>query len=134
MSEALEDYDRALALNDRLADAWLGKGNVSIALREFQRGSESYKNASSLGRNTSVEEVMALLAQGKDFSRRGKFEEALDSFNAALAHNQSNVEAMLEKGEAIDDLSRSDAAIQIYDAVLLVSANDQGQKLARPVS
>ena len=74
---------------------------------------------------------MALLAQGKDFSRRGKFEEALDSFNAALAQNQSNIEAILEKGEALSDLGRFDAALQIYDAVLLVSPNDQRAKAGK---
>ena len=119
LSDALEGYDRALALNDRLAEAWLGKGNVSIALGNFSEALKSYKNASSMGRNTSVMEVRALLAQGKDLSRSGKFEEALDSFNAALAHNQSNVEVLLEKGEALDDLGRSDAALKIYDEVLL---------------
>ena len=131
LSRALAGYDRALDLDDRLAEAWLGKGNVSIALGSFSEALKSYKNASSLGRNTSVEEVMALLAQGKDFSRRGKFEEALDSFNAALVQNQSNIEAMLEKGEALSDLGRFDVALQIYDAVLLVSPNDQRAKAGK---
>ena len=89
---ARQGYDRALALNGSLAEAWLGIGNVSIATGRYDRALQGFMNASRLGRSDAARagEFRAFLAAGQAFLQQGKFDEALRYYDLILVNNSSD--------------------------------------------
>ena len=49
-----------------------------------------------------------------------RFEEALDSYDHALAREPDNISALLGRGHALREINRNDEALISYDRVLVL--------------
>jgi Tfp pilus assembly protein PilF len=115
--DALKEFDAAIALDSRFAEAWLGKGLVLE--RAFNKDSEAeraYRHAIEL--NPAFAEAWTDL--GQLLARTGKTQEALEAFDAALAEmsNREPWVARFNKGLTLYWASRRDEGMAEMRACL----------------
>jgi Tfp pilus assembly protein PilF len=115
--DALREFDEALAIDDRFADAWLGKGIVLE--RAFNRDAEAekaYRRAIEL--NPSFPEAFTNL--GQLLARLGRTEDALKAFDSALAEMSYREPwvARINKGLTLYRAGRRDEGIAEMRACL----------------
>lgn len=81
MPDALKEYDAALAVDDRFAEAWYGRGLVlDLAFGHADEAEKDYRRA--LGIRPAYSEAHNAL--GQLLARTGRYPEALAEFDAAL--------------------------------------------------
>jgi tetratricopeptide (TPR) repeat protein len=71
-----------------------------------------------------VEDNTNLILNGIELSSQGRFEEAIQCYDQALAINPNDKEGWDGKGDALDDLGKHEEAIICYDYVLRIHPND----------
>ena len=125
--DARQSYERALALQSNLAEAWLGMANASLALESYEKAMQSFKNASLYGQSDAGKagQVRVLLAQGSSLFKKGKFEAAYNSSNEALALDPQNTRALMLKADALSSLGQFEAALACYDEILAGNPSDE---------
>lgn len=116
LHEALEGYDKALALKPDYAEAFYSRGialkkigHLGDALANFEKALELKDDFAEAHNNRAV----ALL----ELSR---FDEAVVSFDRALALRADYVEALHNRGIALQGLNRIDEALADYDRALAI--------------
>jgi tetratricopeptide (TPR) repeat protein len=142
--EALADFERAIALNDRYADAWIGRASAHLAARrpaqalaDLERAlalDEGYASAwdkrclalSELGRiqeaRAACERAVALDPRNADalvnsgalYQRLGQRAQAEDSYRRALALNPAHAHANHNLGVLLLDSGRRDEIVRDY--------------------
>lgn len=112
--EALAAYDKALALSADLAEAWIGRGHVLLAVDHAADALESYSRGSMLAPTISE----AWIGQGRAQMKLRRHEQAAASFGQALALQPGHVEAELGRANALRALRRFDEALAEYDRIL----------------
>src|SRR5262249_34012160 len=83
--EAVAAYDKALAINPGLAEAWVGRGNASYERKEFNEAFAAYDRALALDSDL----VEAWVGRGNVFHLLNHFDEAVAAYDKALASNRS---------------------------------------------
>jgi len=149
-TEALANYDRALALQPRHAEALSNRGNTLKALRRFDEALDSFDKAlaaqpdypAALSNRGSVlfevtryedalatydrslamrpDQVVALYNRGGALQKLGRFEEAIASYDRALAINPGLVEAHANRGNTLNALQRYGDALVSFDRALVL--------------
>ncbi len=71
-----------------------------------------------------MEDNTNLILKGIELSSQGRFEEAIQCYDQALAINPNDKEGWDGKGDALDDLGKHEEAIICYDYVLRMHPND----------
>jgi type IV pilus biogenesis/stability protein PilW len=118
--EALREFEEALAADDGLAEAHLGRGIVLDA--SFGRRDEAEREyRRSIALKPDLSEAHNNL--GQLLARRGKLEEAVQSFDAALSnmYYREPYSARLNKGLALGQLGRRDEALAELRSCLAVN-------------
>jgi predicted O-linked N-acetylglucosamine transferase (SPINDLY family) len=148
--DALQAYDRALAIDSRNPGSHYNRANALRALDRFDEAIAGYRKALALrpgdvevlnnlgdvllrlGRcGEAMEAFDAALAiapdhaaalnnQGSAWQARGRHEDALRSFERALKLVPDFAEALNNRGISLDALGRCDDAIASYDGALAV--------------
>jgi len=82
-----------------------------------------------LSNSTSPEQYRQLLEKeffktGNTFFDQGKYEDAITYYNKALNIDSTYVDALYNKGLALENLGKYDEAITYYDKVLAINPND----------
>ena len=123
-------YDKALAINPRTALTWLSKGFVLAALERYQDALVCFQKAQELGDPTAAQYVTQYqrflltdedhFEQGFAFYRAGKFEEAIRSYDAALAVDAKNPDIWNNKGLTLKALGRLREAIECHEKALAI--------------
>jgi Flp pilus assembly protein TadD, contains TPR repeats len=65
-----------------------------------------------------------LIDKGVSLAQSGRYEEAITSYDKALAINPNYVNALYNKGRALNNLGKYQEAITYYDKLLALVAND----------
>ncbi len=147
-TDALANYDRALTLQPRHAEALSNRGNTLKALMRFDEALDSFDKAlaaqpdypaalsnrgavlfemtryedalATYDRSLAIrpDQVVALYNRGGALQKLGRFEEALASYDRALAINPGLVEAHANRGNTLNALHRYDDALASFDRAL----------------
>jgi tetratricopeptide (TPR) repeat protein len=147
-TEALANYDRALALQPRHAEALSNRGNTLKALKRFDEALDSFDRAlavqpdypgalsnrgavlfemaryaealATYDRSLAIrpDQVVAHYNRGGTLQKLGRFEEAIASYDRALAIDPRLVEAHANRGNTLNALERYDDALASFDRAL----------------
>jgi tetratricopeptide (TPR) repeat protein len=145
---ALANYDRALLLQPRHAEALSNRGNTLKALKRFDEALDSFDRAlaaqpdypaalsnrgavlfemaryeealATYDRSLAIrpDQVVALYNRGGALQKLGRFEEVIASYDRALAINPGLVEAHANRGNTLNALHRYDDALASFDCAL----------------
>lgn len=116
--EAIDYANKALKINENLAQAYYIKGNV------YRESGDTARAISSL--ETTVEQdskfEFAYQSLGVIYAAR-RNPLALDYYNNALRINPANEEVKYARAKLLQDLGKADEAIQEYEKILSVNKN-----------
>jgi tetratricopeptide (TPR) repeat protein len=68
--------------------------------------------------------VSKLKEKGDALYKQGRYQEAIEYYDRALAMDPNDVSALNNKGNALGDLGRYQEAIEYYDRALAIDPND----------
>jgi tetratricopeptide (TPR) repeat protein len=113
--EALEMFDRAIALDDTYARAWVGRAEV---LQWFDRFPESI-GAFDKALKHEPDSAWALVRKGDVLSSMERFEDALRCYESAINIEPAAVaNAVAEQAERLFERQRYEQALPLFDMVL----------------
>jgi protein O-GlcNAc transferase len=131
--EALESYDKALAIRPDFAEALYNRGVACAAMLRHEEALESYDKALAIRPGFA----QALCDRGNALHAMGRHQEALESYDKALAIRPGYVKALHNRGVALSKMGRDVEALESYEKALalkpdLVEAlNNRGTALLR---
>ena len=102
--EAVENFDRAIALDPDFAEAWISRGIALFALGRFGEAAASYDRALALHPDAEIFSI-----RGLALYMLGRLDEAIASYDRALALQPDYAEAHLNRAQALlraGDLAR----------------------------
>jgi len=112
--EAVANYNKALAVQPRHAEALSNRGNALKALGRLDEALASYEKALALQPNYATGHSN----RGAVLSDMKRLPEALVAFERALALQPDHIEALYNHGHVLHGLGRFEQAIASYDRVL----------------
>ena len=122
LEEAVESYNRAIALNPDFAEAFNNRGNTLQSLRRFAEAVASYDKAIALKPNRAHQ----FNNRGNALMRLRRFVDALASYDKAITLDPHNVEAILNRARALFECRRyDDALVDCEKAVVIDPAGDR---------
>jgi predicted TPR repeat methyltransferase len=114
LSDALDDYDRIIALEPRIAGVHNNRGLLLHRLARPAEALASCDRAIALAPSLSGAHVN----RGNALSALGRRDEALAAYDQALALSPDQAEAHLGRGNLLCDEGRHDTALAAYDRAL----------------
>ena len=118
--EAVESYDRALALAPNVPGAHVNRGNALAALGRHEPALASFEQALRL----TPDDVAVLSIRATTLKALGRHAEALASVDRALALSPHDVNALVARGNALLALERHAEALTAFDAALVHAPSD----------
>lgn len=115
--EALANYDKALLLRPRFAEAHDNRGLLLQEMRRHAEALASYETAVTL----APESASAWFNRGNTLRSLGRFEEALASYRRALALAPGDARAHHNRGVVLAMMERHTEALAAYDAALALA-------------
>jgi tetratricopeptide (TPR) repeat protein/SAM-dependent methyltransferase len=115
--DALDSYNRAIAIESDFADAHNNRGNVLRDLRRFDDAFAAYDKALALNPDLAG----AWLGRGNVFHQLRRYEEADAAYDKALTLNPDLAEAWLGRGNVFHQLRRYEEAVVAYDKALALN-------------
>jgi tetratricopeptide (TPR) repeat protein len=115
--EALANYDGALVLQPRHAEALSNRGNALKALKRFDEALDSFDRALA----AQPDYPAALSNRGAVLFEIARYEEALATYDRSLAIRPDQVVALYNRGGALQKLGRFEEALSSYDRALAIS-------------
>jgi tetratricopeptide (TPR) repeat protein len=112
--QALENYDRALAIHPHYAEALFNRGVTLQKLRRLDHALTSYDRAVT----ERPDYAEALCNRGVVLQELGRFSEALESYDQALVLRPKFAEALSNRGNALKAVKRLEDALESYDQAL----------------
>jgi tetratricopeptide (TPR) repeat protein len=114
LDDALECYDRALAINKNDAEIWNTRGSVLRDLKRFNEAIASFKRALAIKPNF----LAALYNCANAYQALGLLDQALMTCDQALSIDPGFVEAWSNRGLILQKLGRGDEALRSFDNAL----------------
>jgi tetratricopeptide (TPR) repeat protein len=105
-AKALEDYDKAIALDKKQADYFVNRGLVKEKLKDPQGAYADYTAAIRL----QSDYAMAWLNRGNVSARAGKLKEALEDYSAAITHDPEYGSAFFNRAMVLNRMKQGDLA------------------------
>ncbi len=117
--EAIQAYDRVLAIDPNNSSAWNNKGCALNSLDRYEEAIQAYDRALAIDPN------FILAGNNKSYALDAlrHYEEAIKDFDLALAIAPNDPMAWYNKGKALDDLKHYKEAIQAFDRALAIDPN-----------
>jgi tetratricopeptide (TPR) repeat protein len=115
--DALANYDRALALQPRHAEALSNRGNTLKALKRLNQALDSFDRALAI----QPDYPAGLSNRGAVLFEMGRYAEALATYDRSLAIRPEQAAALYNRGGALHKLGRFEEAIASYDRALALS-------------
>jgi tetratricopeptide (TPR) repeat protein len=112
--EALQYYDKVLAIDPSSVNALNSKGLALDHLQRYDEAVQTFDKALAIDPSS----VNALNNKGLALDHLQRYDEAVQTFDKVLAINPSSVNALNNKGLALEHLQRYDEALQFYDKAL----------------
>jgi len=114
-NEALDAFDRAIALDNNVPDFWFNKGNVLNNLGESEQSLTAYQRAVSMEPSPLGYNHIGLL-----YLKLQDYENALKSFDSALNLNSRLSDVWTSKAQALYHLARYQEALQAVESALAI--------------
>jgi len=114
LEEAVEQFDRVIALVPGAAAPHVCRADVLQDLGRFEAAVASYDRAIAL--EPGVPEIYS--NRGVALQRLGKFAAAVASYDQAIALNAGHAQAWSNRGNALRSLTRYDQALASYDRAI----------------
>lgn len=102
---AVRVYDRAIALDGKRTEAYLGRGQAYLALAEGSKATEDFGTANSLSPNDPEAQTLLIAA----LSIQGKFDEAMRKTSEVSGPGAAYYHAVLQCSTGAFDTCRSEA-------------------------
>ena len=118
--EAIEWYDKALAIYPNYVEAWNKKGDCLEFLDRYEEALQCYDNALSINPNYTF----AWLSKADVLSILERHEEAIEWYDKLLEIYPEFATAWDHKGIPLHDLGRYEEAIYCFDKVLKIASED----------
>ena len=125
--KAIEDFDRAIALDPYFRDAFLNRGTAFENIGRFDSAIENFDRAIAL--SPSYE---AHFNRGITFEKTGQFAKAIADYDNAIALDPSRYEAYIAAGRSQGKNGSFDKAIEYFSRAIAInpmhaeSYNDRG--------
>jgi tetratricopeptide (TPR) repeat protein len=113
-TDAIEAYDRAIALCPDYVDAWNGRGLALVELGELADALASYDRAAAIRPDSAGTHANRSTA----LRNLGRLEEAAAAADRALALDPRHVAALNNRGNALRALGRLGEAVGFYDQAI----------------
>ncbi|MFB2968094.1 tetratricopeptide repeat protein [Aerosakkonema sp. BLCC-F183] len=113
---AITSYDKALAIQPDLHEAWCNRGMALVKLGRFEEAIASYDKALAI----QPDFHQAWYNRGNVLGKLERIEEAIASYDKALAIQPDKHNAWINRGEALYNLGRFEEAIASYDKALAI--------------
>lgn len=114
LQEAIENFDRAIALDPTYAKSYVYKGHIYFANDKYAEALAAYENATDyIKDNDKLYQNL-----GTTRYKLGQFENAIKAFNLSIAINDENPDAFLGRALAFAKSERPKKAIQDFDSAL----------------
>lgn len=118
--EAIGLYDRAIALQPDLPEAWNNRGGALAKLQRYQEAIASYDKALSI----KADFPEAWNNKAGALAKLQRYQEALKSYDRALSLKQSDPLIWLNLGNVLGKLQQYKKAIAAYDKTIELGANE----------
>jgi tetratricopeptide (TPR) repeat protein len=112
--EALQCYDKALALDSKFLPAWYNKGNILKESGNHKEAIDCYNEVLKIDPNF----VPALLNKGIILSELGEPDKAIECYDKRLEIEPNCFFAWYNKGNALLRLGKRDEALECYNKAL----------------
>ena len=112
--EAMEQYDRALKVDNQNTIAWQGRGLTQAMNGQHREALASFEQAIKLDPNL----VTALNGKGTALNMLHRNQEALEIFDRAILLEKDNIIAWNGKGAVLSALGQPDQALTAFDVAL----------------
>jgi serine/threonine protein kinase/lipoprotein NlpI len=119
LGEALDQYDRALKVDNQNTIAWQGRGLTQAMSGQHRDALASFERAIKLDPNL----VTALNGKGTALNMLHRNQEALVVFDRAILLEKDNVIAWNGKGAVLSALGQPDQALTAFDVALHFDAH-----------
>ena len=97
-----------------LAEAWLGRGNISSDLKQYEDAATAFDRALALKPDLAE----AWLGRGKIWTELKQYDRASAAFDAALARKPDLAKAWLGRGRVFTERGQHGEALAAYDRAL----------------
>jgi tetratricopeptide (TPR) repeat protein len=114
--EALENYDRVLAIQPDFAETLNNRGTILHGLKRFDEALASFDRALAV----QPDYAEASYNRGNSLRDLRRYDEALASYDRALAVRPTHVEALFNRGVILQELKKLDEALASYDRALAI--------------
>jgi tetratricopeptide (TPR) repeat protein len=122
---ALEDYNKALEINDQDPEIWLNRGVVKEKLNDLKGAFSDYTKA--IGLNEKFEK--AWLNRGNVLTKQGRYKDAADDYSAAIIFNPDYGPAYYNRAIARQKLKLGvEACVDLQKAETLGQAVNEKMK------
>jgi len=111
---AIVEFNKAVFLNPGYARAYVNRGNVYAAIRNYDEALKDYQTAVRL----RPDEVDAHYMKGMVHSKTGRYQQAIEDFSQTIALDQNHARAFHDRGLAYFHLGRYEQAISDYDEAI----------------
>ena len=114
LAEAIEDYDKAIALCPEYVEPWIGRGQALTELRELTDALACYDRVAALRPDDSSSH-----ANRSGLLRTiGRFQDAIAAADRALAIDPSDIAGLNNRSNALVATGRIAEALECYDRAL----------------
>jgi predicted O-linked N-acetylglucosamine transferase (SPINDLY family) len=115
-SEALQTYEKAIAIEPANADAFIGRGNALFGLNRDHEAIDSHGRALSIAPNS----LDAALGYGKGLMRCDRWDAALAHYDRAVVLHPGNADLHYGRGTALARMRQFDRAASDFSAALAI--------------
>ena len=112
--EAIEHFDKVLAIDPKNVDALNGKGTIHDSLQKYKKAIECYDKVLAI----DSKHFNALANRALAVDRLGRVAEAIECYDKVLAIYPNNITALNGKGFALFSFKQYTKATEYFDKVL----------------
>ena len=117
--KAIEDYNKAIAMNPDYFRAYNNRGVVFSRTGLYERAIEDFSKAIDL--NPKFDDARS--NRGVAYDKTGQFEKAMEDFRMAILLNPVSEKAYINRGVAYQRAGMLDRAIKDFDAAIYINPN-----------
>jgi tetratricopeptide (TPR) repeat protein len=117
LDQAIQDYNQAIRLNPRHADAFSNRGAAYVRKRDYHRAIQDYDEAIRL----NPRHADAFSNRGIAYARKRDYDRAIQDYDEAIRLKPDHVSAWYARGNAYRRLGDYDQAVRNYDKVIYLN-------------
>ena len=113
---AIKDYDRAIALDPKMSDAYVNRGRIHFKKQKLDLALKDFNRAILL----NPREPVAYNNRGHLNLRKGNTDQAMEDFDRAIALDAKQEKSFLGRGRIYHDKKKYDLAIKEFNRAIAI--------------